>query len=82
MSVGRWLSLTGALTLAMGASVASGWLVFGIEAWHGPDRVLARSWPLIYGAEALATAVATVVLLRSRRGLATTGQILGLVVMA
>ena len=44
------------LTLGFGTAVAVAWLGFGIEAFRGPDRVLARSWPLIYGCEALLTA--------------------------
>ena len=54
----RWpLSLL-LVTLGMGATVAFSWVVFGgTEAWRGPDPVLGRSWPAIYGSQALMAAV-------------------------
>ncbi len=46
------------LTLALGTSVAVSWLVFGGRAaFGGPDRVLAQSWPAIYGSQAVLAAL-------------------------
>lgn len=51
------------LTLALGATVAVSWLTFGgPSAFQGPDRVLGRSWPAIYGSQALLAALCGLIL--------------------
>jgi hypothetical protein len=46
-----------ALTLLLGSTVGFSWLASGgARAFGAPDRVLADSWPLIYGSQAILAA--------------------------
>ena len=54
----RRLFIVSLATLALGAPVGASWVVFGgTDAWRGPERVLERSWPAIYGSQALLAAI-------------------------
>lgn len=53
----RWPLVVLLTTLALGAITASSWIAFGMDAWQGPGRVLERSWPAIYGSQALLAAI-------------------------
>jgi hypothetical protein len=53
----RWPLVLILATIALGATVAASWMAFGIDAWQGPGRVLERSWPAIYGSQALLAAL-------------------------
>jgi hypothetical protein len=62
-----WPVALALLTLALGMTVAVSWMVFGgTAAFRGPDRVLAESWPAIYGSQALLAALVGLVLARTR----------------
>lgn len=55
------------LTVALGATVAISWIAFsGGAAFQGPARVLGRSWPWIYGSQALLAASFTWSFIRTR----------------
>ena len=73
------LQLVG-LTLALGATVAVSWVMFGGRAaFQGPDRVLAAEWPLIYGSQALLAGLVGALM---SRGVATAGRWVVLVISA
>jgi hypothetical protein len=69
-----------ALTLVLGATVATSWLLFGGgAAFQGPHRVLARAWPAIYASQAL---LAALVGIRLSRHVAAWPAIVAIVISA